>query len=219
MTINPNEARRELLESCATRPLDVPGEKWEELYEILALPRECREFVPLVLHRGSWRTALNPISYVRKAAYKAWRKHEERLRRRSTLSISDLNLPCGADGTRMSHDEALDYLKFRTIEDDWETPYVAQRVPRKFRGGERWDEDGEYTLKYSALIDEVAKLAGLEKERRDAVELVLRLRGSCDSSREQILACPPAERKRRQAAWKWIDRNRTLLAKVLRNQS
>jgi len=88
MTINPNEARRELLESCATRPLDVPGEKWEELYEILALPRECREFVPLVLHRGSWRTALNPISYVRKAAYKAWRKHEER----PTAAIHSVNL-------------------------------------------------------------------------------------------------------------------------------
>jgi hypothetical protein len=43
--------------------------------------------------------------------------------------------------------------KSRAIEDEWETPYVAQRVYRELRGGERWDEDKEYTLNHSAVMD------------------------------------------------------------------
>ena len=61
-------------------------------------------------------------------------------------------------------------------------------------------------------------VARLPKVRRDAIEAVLRLRGGLDFSREQILACPPAERRRRQAAWKWIERNNALLAEVLSNR-
>ena len=49
---------------------------------------------------------------------------------------------------------------------------------REFRGGERWDEeDAQYTLNYSKLMNAVSAAAGLTEAQRDAIEEVLRLRG------------------------------------------
>jgi hypothetical protein len=210
---------RELLESCAAHPLEGPAEKWQELFQVLALPLRYVEFVPLVLHQGRWRKAIDPVRYVRAAVR---REHCKQERRKSSgpfpLSISELSLPRDEDGVPMCHDGAIEYLTSRSLEDTWETPYVEQRVRREFRGGERWDEDAQHTLNYSKLMDEVTVLAGLTKAQRDAIEEVLRLRGSSGLSRAQILATSPAERRRRQAAWKWIERNKALLAKLLSNR-
>ena len=72
-------------------------------------------------------------------------------------------------------------------------------------------------IKYSKLADKVAAEAGLTKAQRDATEEVLRSRGSLGLTREQMLAlAPPARRRRLQAAWKWIERNNALLAKLLK---
>jgi hypothetical protein len=171
----------------------------------------------LVLAQGSWRTAIDPVLYVRAAARREHRKQERpKGAGPFPLSISELKLPRDDDGKSMGHGDAIEYLASRSLEDTWETSYVEQRVRREFRGGERWDQDGEHTLNYSKLADKVAAEAGLTEAQRDAIEEVLRVRGTQALSREQMLACTlPARRKRLQAAWKWIERNKALFAKLL----
>jgi hypothetical protein len=207
----------ELFENCAALPLDGSADTWQELIQVLRLPWSHLESVQLVLAQGSWRNAIDPVLYVRAAARREHRRLERpKGARPFPLSISELKMPRDEDGPTMGHDDAIEYLTSRSLEDTSETPYVQQRVRREFRGGERWDQDGEHTLNYSKLADEVAAEAGLTKVQRDATEEVLRLRGSLGLSREQILACaPPARRRLLQAAWKWIERNNALLAKLL----
>lgn len=211
-----HQKHRELFENCATRPLEVPEEKWEELFKILALPPSCQEFVLWILHKGGWRKEVDPVQYVRAAVRKEQREQERRRASKFPIPFSAFNLPRNEDGTTMGRDEAIDYLNPRSLEDSWETPYVELRVRREFRGGEQWDEDGQYTVNFSKVMDEVAELAGLSKVQRDAIEVVLHSRGRLGLSRNAIMACPPAERRLRQAAWKWIERNKALLAKVLK---
>ncbi len=199
----------ELFEKCVTKPHE--GEWWEKLFEILALRPKYREFLPLVLYRGGWRLATDPVRYVRSAVSKESRRQERR-RSHCTVRISDLDLR-GPDGRPLGDDAAFDNLQ--SFEDQGEASYVEFRVRRELRGGEGWDEDERETIDYTKLMDEVAARATLNQKRRDAVELVLRLRGREGLTRVEVLNCPPDERKRRQAAWKWIERNHALLADVL----
>lgn len=209
-----HEVHRELFERCFAHPLDGPVEKWDELVQTLALPPDHLEFALMVLHCGRWRKAADPLGYVRAAARRERLKQELRQCSRNPQSISQMNLPCDEDDVPMGPEEALDYMKSRSAEDEWETPYVQQRVRRELRGGEAWDDDAEHTINYSAVADELALRAGLTKKKRDAIEAVLRMRGN-GLSRERILDCPPAERKRRQNAWKWLDLNNPLVRSVL----
>jgi hypothetical protein len=65
-------------------------------------------------------------------------------------------------------------------------------------------------------MDQVASEAGLSTSQREAIKFVLVCRAYFDLTREAILNQPDkAERKRLQAAWKWLSRNQALLARVL----
>jgi hypothetical protein len=215
--VNNQQKYRELLERCAAPPSDRSAGKWRTLLQILALPLCDADLVLWILVQGNWRIAADPIRYIRTAVQREQRKQEQPPKS-FPLRISDLKLPRDEDGALMSHDDAIEFLASRSLEDSWETAYVEQRVRREFRGGERWDEDGEHTLNYSKLMDKVATEVGLTRVRRDVIEEVLCMRGSRGLTREQILACPPAQRRQRQAAWRWIDRNYSLFARPLSNR-
>ena len=213
--MNQQEKYGTLLERCATPPFAGSADKWRELLGTLGLP-VCDAYLVLgILLQPGWRKAVDPIQYIRVAVRKE-KSRQERAGR--GLCISDLNLPRAEDGASMGHDDAIEYLTSRSFDDSWETPYVELKVRREFRGGDSWDEDAQYTLNYSKLMGKVALEPDLTRPQRDAIEEVLRLRGRSGLTREQIMACPPAERRRLQAAWRWIDRNKTLLAKLLSNR-
>jgi hypothetical protein len=207
----------EVLENRVGLPLEDHEEDWKELMQRLELPLSHLESVQRVLEQLRWRKAIDPVPYLRTAARREHRKLERGSRSKPpVIRFSDLRLPLNKDGTPLNRDEAIDRLNTAPLEGEWETPYAKQRVRQKFLIADSPHDDAQYTINYTKLMDEVATVTGLSKTRRDYIEKVLELQSVCHITREQILSYPvEAERKRLQAALKWIQRNRSLLAKIL----
>lgn len=207
----------EVLENCAGLALHGHEEDWKELMKCLELPWSYLESAEKVLDQGRWRKAIDPVRYLRTSVRREHRKLERGSRSGPpVVRISDLRLPRNKDGTPMNRDGALDLLNTASLEGEWETSYAKERVHPRFLIADSPHDDAEYIVDYAKLMDEVAPVAGLSRTRRDAIENVLEMMAVAHISREQILSYPiVAERKRFQAALKWIQRHKALLAKVL----
>jgi hypothetical protein len=205
-----------LLEKCASLPLQGHDDEWEELMRVLRFPLNYWTTVKEVLDQGRWRHATDPVRYIRAAASREWRKREEVKRSGPYRGcISELLFRRKEDGRLMKHDEVIEYWIARA-RDDRETPYMELRVRPELLIAESEDYDAVRTVDYSKLMDRVAAEAGLSRSQRNTIELVLQWRAYFNLTREQILNQPDARlRKRLQAAWRWISRNKALLASVL----
>jgi hypothetical protein len=218
--MNHDKKHFQVLEYYAALPVEGHEEDWKQLMPLFQLQVGHIASVQLVLAKGTWRKANDPVSYIRSAAWKEQRKLDGPRRPPKLVGcISELNLPCSEDGIFMEHDEAIDFLYKEPT--SWESlvPYAKQRVHAKFLIPDSTDEDAEYTIDYSKLMDEVASLAGLSKPRRDAIEKVLVWLATAHITREQILSYPiVGARKQLQAALRWVNQNKALLSKVLSRQ-
>jgi len=108
------------------------------------------ESVKLVLTKGTWRKAEDPVSYIGSAARMEYRKLDAPRRPRLLAGcISELILSRGEDGTFMEHDEAIDFSTMETT--DWESTetYAKRRVKAKFLIPDSRHEDAEYSVDYS----------------------------------------------------------------------
>ena len=207
----------EVLECYTELPVQGHEEDWKQLMQILELQLGHLESVQTVLRQGSWRTANDPLRYIRTAARREHRKIDNPKRPRALAGcISEMRLPCNRDGTPMEHDDAIDLLNTVVVEGDWDTDYAKERVHPRFLIADSHYEDATHTIDYSKVMDEVALIAGLDKRRRESIEKVLCLLQTAHFKREQLLSCSDEEwRKRLQAGLKWVDRNTALLAKVM----
>jgi hypothetical protein len=206
----------QVLDNCATLGLQSSEEDLKKLMQLLMLPISYWESALLVLQQGRWRNTADPVRYINAAARREHRKIE-RGRRSGALvgCISELKLPSNKDGMQMSHDDAIDRLNSGSLEDDWEIQFAKQRVQPKFLVADSPHEDAHRNVDYSALMDEVTLIAGLSKGRRDVIERVF-VWLSMGLTRQQILRGAGAGmRNQLQAAFKWIQRNKPLLKKVL----
>jgi hypothetical protein len=216
MNIDIDSSILECIEKCTCLPA-ASSDDWQALLQLLKLPLDYLGSVYLVISQGRWREANDPVRYIRAAA----RQDDHSLERpkRSEVRvkcIADLKLPRDADGTLMTHDEALDRLNIAPSSGEWDTCFAQERVHRKFLLADSREEDAFYTVEWEDVMDVVQSIAGLNKTRRDTLEKVLIWRSMMIISREQLLTYPQeAERKKLGAAWKWIDRNPALLTRVL----
>jgi hypothetical protein len=214
--INYDETHFQVLENYAALRVEGHEEDWKQLMPLFDLQVGYIASVQLVLAQGTWRNADDPVRYIRSAARREQRNLDRPPWSRGVYSIAQLNLPCNEDGSLIEHDEIIDLLNRMSMDSDSIEQYANGRVQPKFLIPDSPHEDAECTVDYSKLMDEVAPLAGLSKPRRDWIEKVLVLRATVHISLAKILSCPDVEaRKPLQAAWKWLDRNNALLAKVL----
>lgn len=207
----------EVLERYTELPVQGHEEDWKQLMQMLELQLGHWESVQTVLRQGSWRTANDPLRYIRTASLRENRKIDNPKRPRALAGcISEMKLPCNRDGSPMEHDEAIDLLNTVIVEGDPYTDYAKARVHPRFLIADSHYEDATHTIDYSKVMDEVALIASLNKRRRESIEKVLCLLQVAHFTRNQLLGCADEEwRKRLQAGLKWIDRNTKLLAKVM----
>jgi hypothetical protein len=192
-------------------------EEWKQLMALLNLPEDYLASVKLIWANGSWRNANDPVLYIRSAARSQYRDLN-RLQRPlgRERCIAKLKLRRHEGDAFMEHDDLIDKLNKVPMDSESIEQYAMRKVQRKFLIADSPHEDAECAIDYSKLMDEVASGIGLSKTRRAWMVKVLVLRATADVSRAQMLSYPDvAARKHLQAAWRWLDRHKNLVAKVL----
>ena len=207
----------QVLDNFAALSGEGHEEEWKQVIALLNLPEDHLASVKLIWANGSWRNANDPLRYIRSAARTHYR-NLNRLQRppKRERCIASLKLKRNKDVDFMEHDDLIDKLNKVPMESESIEQYAMRKVQRKFLIADSPHEDAQCTIDYSKLIDEVASSFGLSKTRQGWMVTVLVLRATANVSRAKMLSYPDvAARKHLQAAWRWLDRHKGLVAKVL----
>ena len=94
-----------MLESAARENPDAISSEWNWILQRLKLPLEFFPYVLEAIKQGRWRTADNPITYIRKVAWREATKAERRFE--DSNPLKPVALP--ADGS-LSMEDALEHL-------------------------------------------------------------------------------------------------------------
>ncbi len=170
---------RVLLRRCASRRFERAEAEWRQLLSVLRMPLAAYPAVRIILRQARWKNATDPITYVRRAA---WRE-ARRLGLVDEAGPPTLIVPPG-----IGHDQYIDWLAHQEQADtDDDSP--MRRVDHDLVcAGDTADDDLDVDW------DAVAQRAGL-----DAAELALLKRRAKGSARAEL----PLED---QAVWRRVHR-------------
>lgn len=201
--------RLELLSAVASQPFESCEAEWKEVLRALRLGILYVPAIQSVLKEGRWKSAPNPIAYVRKSAVRTAvrmgivdiRPNQDREVLACDLRFED------EEGRELDHDDKLG-MALHDYEDKFGRDYAGSlsaegRLPEIFLGEDLdidWERAGE--------------LAGLDAGERLVLDLQL-----IGFGRDAALrACVTDEDCRYlQAAWKRFERNKARLREVLQN--
>jgi hypothetical protein len=214
-----------------TRPDELESDaEWIALVTgVLKLPIRYVAAVQWALSQGRWRTAKNPVAYIRTVARREAAGMGSRREPKSTLQIPE-NIR-DEEGERLSLEEYIDFawadvgaVKVGSVwkarnpldepvfmdEEDRVIPCVDGRpVPLDLL----IPEDDEPDAKLDINWPKVAERAGLDEEEAE----VLTLRGSGITREAMLSRLGKTEKQRRrwQAAWRRLDRHMPSVRAVL----